>query len=466
MKSKKAIITVLFLLPFLIGLIGYMQAGIPFANAAYCSFVLYAVNPVSDELNVLIHIARWTAPAALASGLLMTVKALWRRVRSYFTLLHRDAFLLCGDTARLSQMQQLLPHAVLAPEGTCPSRGSCVIDFHEEEDALSFLRSHEAELRGRSVVLCSHNVDMFRNDSDTFRIFNPTELIAREYWFTHPLVTEAGPAPSLTVVLIGFDPLGEKLLTNAILYNVFHRDQRITYHVFGDTALFQGVHRDLQLMVNDSIVYDDGPWTARIDLLKGADRIIFTQTPALNVLMELQEICRSDARIDCCGLDEVALSLLQGGLVRSFGREADVLTREGLLQEKLYDAAKRLNYHYARLYGSSEGNWSAEKMETEWLKLKLNPFTRHSNIAAADYYRISRMLFGDRLNEPDEEMAELEHIRWCRFHYLYHWQYAPGKKDSVNRRHPCLRPYNELSREDQEKDRESIIALNEALAER
>ncbi len=44
-----------------------------------------------------------------------------------------------------------------------------------------------------------------------------------------------------------------------------------------------------------------------------------------------------------------------------------------------------------------------------------------------------------------------EHERWHRFYTLYNWRKGP-EKDPVSRTHPCLVPYNELSREEQEKD--------------
>jgi hypothetical protein len=464
LKMKRTAVSALFLLPFVLGLIGYLYAGVPLKDAAYCAFVLYAVNPVSDKMNILIYIARWAAPAALASGFLLAARTAWQRVRSYFILLHHDAVQLCGDSPRLSVLRDALPHAVLAPAGVCLSRGGCIIDFCEEKESLAFLQKHEKELRGRSVLLCSDSVDMFRNDSEAFRIFNPTELIARDYWFAFPLPVVPGQAPELTVALIGFDRLGEKLLINAILNNVFHRDQRIAYHVFGDAALFRGVHSDLSLLTGDTVTYHDDPWTEHIPLLQSAQRIVFTRPPALDALLELQEVCLSRVQIDCRGLAEEAMQLLKRGQVRSFGRETDVLTEENVRAERLYDAAKRLNYQYACLYGSADGSWTRDAIEEEWNKL--DSFTRHSNIASAEYHRMCSMLFPDRLAEPDDELAELEHIRWCRFHYLYHWRTgagADGKKDPAARLHPCLVPYDRLSRQDQQKDMDSIRILNQVM---
>ena len=55
----------------------------------------------------------------------------------------------------------------------------------------------------------------------------------------------------------------------------------------------------------------------------------------------------------------------------------------------------------------------------------------------------------------DEKIAELEHIRWCRYHYLHNWKYAPHT-DAAKRVHNCLIPFEDLSEEEKIKDVEAI----------
>ena len=70
-------------------------------------------------------------------------------------------------------------------------------------------------------------------------------------------------------------------------------------------------------------------------------------------------------------------------------------------------------------------------------------------------------------SEPDEayllKLAELEHIRWNRYHYLNNWKYGVPQneknKDTVKRVHKDLVPFTELTREEQEKDAENIRVL-------
>ena len=66
-----------------------------------------------------------------------------------------------------------------------------------------------------------------------------------------------------------------------------------------------------------------------------------------------------------------------------------------------------------------------------------------------------------------ERLAELEHIRWCRYHLLNNWQYGTpdnGKnKDAVRRIHTLLVPYAALPEAEKEKDRENIRVMLDIL---
>ena len=69
----------------------------------------------------------------------------------------------------------------------------------------------------------------------------------------------------------------------------------------------------------------------------------------------------------------------------------------------LIEKAQSLNTHYADQYGS-EKDWN-----------KLSGFLKGSNISAADFGEVLSVL-NERIGE--EEQAELEHIRWCRYMFL------------------------------------------------
>lgn len=54
-----------------------------------------------------------------------------------------------------------------------------------------------------------------------------------------------------------------------------------------------------------------------------------------------------------------------------------------------------------------------------------------------------------------EDIAELEHIRWCRYHYLNNWRYGK-ERNNAEHIHDLLVPYDDLSEENKMKDIEAV----------
>ena len=120
-----------------------------------------------------------------------------------------------------------------------------------------------------------------------------------------------------------------------------------------------------------------------------------------------------------------------------------MFTVENIKTDKLYENAIQLNDYYRKLYGGPE--WK-----------ELSGFLKESNISAADYGEIIFAL--SEMNHTDRELAQLEHVRWSRFHYLHYWKCAePGmSKDPQNRLHPCLMRFEKLPLSEQQKDLEQV----------
>lgn len=54
-----------------------------------------------------------------------------------------------------------------------------------------------------------------------------------------------------------------------------------------------------------------------------------------------------------------------------------------------------------------------------------------------------------------EDIAELEHIRWCRYYYLNNWRCGADRNDS-ERIHHLLKPFDKLSEENKAKDIDAV----------
>jgi hypothetical protein len=66
--------------------------------------------------------------------------------------------------------------------------------------------------------------------------------------------------------------------------------------------------------------------------------------------------------------------------------------------------------------------------------------------------------------EEVERLARLEHDRWVRYHLGKGWRYAPGARDPVRRTHPDLIPFDDLSEEKREYDRNAVRGIPAFLA--
>ena len=130
-----------------------------------------------------------------------------------------------------------------------------------------------------------------------------------------------------------------------------------------------------------------------------------------------------------------------------FGRYKDVFTEENILREKLTEKAKALHNYYESICNTDK-KWE-----------DLSGFLRASNISAADFGNI----LAD-LNKDEMELAELEHIRWCRFYFLNYYKYGEVRNDAKRINNDLVR-FDELSLEEQEKDLDAVRVLKKLVKE-
>jgi RyR domain len=62
-----------------------------------------------------------------------------------------------------------------------------------------------------------------------------------------------------------------------------------------------------------------------------------------------------------------------------------------------------------------------------------------------------------------EEMAKMEHTRWVNERLQAGWKYGPSK-DDIKKINPTLISWEELSEEEKDKDRNTVIGIPEFLA--
>lgn len=123
-----------------------------------------------------------------------------------------------------------------------------------------------------------------------------------------------------------------------------------------------------------------------------------------------------------------------------------------------------------------EGPLDDGKSGHPWVNL--NEWYRNSNRYAAAHFDVKlhainrqRVPLPESQGEAEKEvpageiesLAEMEHRRWMAFHLLGGWRL--GDRDDANRLHPCLKQYAELSEDEKQKDRNSVVNMPAQLQE-
>lgn len=469
---KKQILKILkpiaLAMPLLSGLVGFLYAGLTFADALFDSISLYAMNFQDTPPNLWVEVGRWTAPLATASGIFLAVSALRSRVQNFLCYRRGDSVAVYGPEVEKAALLGRLGGRGMDGRGKYV-RAARYILLGEEEENYDFYASHRQELEKREVYLRCSSLPSQAGSLPGLHLFCPEETAARLFWKEYcPYGRSVERADHLKIVLLGCGKLGEELLEYALLNNIFSPDQRIQYHVFGEEDGFLAVHSRLG-EIGDPVVFHGGPWYEELSLLEEADMVVvLTQEGQLALLQKLLlATCREEIVVFASG--SAGLELLAGReRLLLFPWQEYAQCPEHILSDVLFGRAKGLNLRYAHLYdGVPE---TAQAGEELWQKL--DAFTRYSNVSAADYHEVRLAMLrawgvqgGMEGLSPEqlEQLAELEHIRWCRYHYLHNWQGGipeNGKnKDPRHRIHRDLRPYKELGEADREKDRENIRVL-------
>ena len=468
MKPKKILWVLLFIMPFILGTIGYCMEGEALLDALYAAFVLYAVNPVSDASNWLIIIAKWFAPFVLASGLLMALQGIWQRMAESWIGLHKGAVAIYCDNEYGKLLAGNVKKGILVKEEKVRDVDEHILFFSDDIKNLNFYQQNEKFFREKKVYIQLNEMDSFLLRQNTIHFFHINEIIARQYWREHHLLPYLnGEKFSVKIAVVGFGELGQNILNYGLLNNIYDLDQQIEYHIWGNSCLYEHSMEGMDLMNGDRIIYHGENWQEQIQQFIEMDRIIITDEPQMELLQTFFYIC-NDAEIHYYDPGSALLeNIYKKEHLVSFGRYTDILTESNIKDEELYHTAKELNYKYACLYGSVSGEADKKETEIEEQWELLDGFTKGSNIASADYHEIRRLLLTkakkERKELPIEQLGRMEHIRWCRFHYLNHWSYGVpenGKnKDAVRKIHVCLLPFDKLTKEDQKKDYDAVEVL-------
>ena len=321
-----------------------------------------------------------------------------------------------------------------------------IIICSSDKKTFEFYKEHKFTLSNKKVYIGIRDIEgsLLKTIPDAV-VFDINNMIARGLWKKLGMWKEG--KEKLDIVIYGSSNLAGGIVSTGLQMNIFSLNQHINYHFITDNKLYRIRHKNLQLMNSDRLEYystdDENIW----EIIENADKVIVADEVEVELLQTIILSANNSKVYYYYPEDGDMGSYIEYRKPVPFGRYKDVFTEENILREKLTEKAKALHNYYESICNTGK-KWE-----------DLSGFLRASNISAADFGNI----LAD-LNKDEMELAELEHIRWCRFYFLNYYKYGEVRNDA-KRIHNDLVWFDELSLEEQEKDLDAVRVLKKLVKE-
>lgn len=441
------VINVLYkVLPFFLGVYCYypifsdQDSLHPFLDAVYASIRLYGGDTEDGiQVPVLLEVARFMAIIAMI-GILINLFNKLNDIIKRVKLIDAGATVVYGDSDYADHVfGTLTPRLRIRGEDAFIKNASkYLLMFSRDTDNLAFYSRNYEQLKDKQVYIMLDNISRQNIESPMIRVFSIAENCARQYWKKHYVTKDE------KIAIIGFGNVGQNILHYGLQLNLIDTEQHFEYHIYGDGTRFRREHTELEKMAPDEIEFhNDGIYDPTV--LAQFDRIIICEEDNGNVETLSRLLAAAPVKNPIFIYSpngDIITELFGKERVICFGTADEIASADMILNERAIEAARRQNDLYAREHPESGQPWE-----------KLTTFKRYSNISSVDYSYVIERLLKDKV--PVNTIAELEHIRWCRYHYLNNWKYGP-QRDDTNRIHNLLVPFSELSEEERRKDYEAI----------
>lgn len=446
-KFKKILKLFFIAIPFVLGVMGYLNVpGIKVSSALYNAIRLYGLNTDTNEINILIEIARWTAPIVTMSVILYYIKDLWYKIIYSLRAFKKNSCSVYGENIEAAHFLDSLGAEGIKGNITKLSKSKYhvfftnsikdVIEVINNKSINRMIEKNSKDYQFIFRVPWDTNISFQRSDIHTFSV---EENCSIKYW------EENLARKNEKIALIGSKTFCEAILDKGLQFNILSENQNIEYHIWSDIQ-YDKTRKyldDALAMTGDKVLVYKDAWENHLPLLETMDRIVVTYENSDNLsigIKLLNTLLNSKIHVNS-NYDFDMDALFDGNRITCFGRMEDIINRDVIIRESLRETAKKIHQHYMTQY-STIPKWE-----------ELSNFLVNSNISAAAYFQVVVKLYQDGTSK--ECLNKLEHIRWCRFHYLQNWKHGI-EKDLNKKTHPCLLSFEELSIEEKKKDMENV----------
>ena len=455
---KKTLKLILISIPFFVGVLGYLNIpNITLSSAFYHAIRLYSLNTDTDDINLFIEVARWTAPFVTMSVVLFFAKSVWLKIVYNLRATKKNSCSVYGDGIEAAFFIESLGTHGIKGNLKKPLVSKYHVFFTKSmNEVIDILNNHsikklmeEKRFQFYFNVPSDVNIAFKRNDIHTFSIEENTGII---YWSSHMA------KPGEKIAIIGSNNLCDAILDKGLQSNIFEDYQQIEYHIWSNTNYHttRASLNDALSMTFDKVIVYDKSWENSLHDLNKMDRIIVAYDSEDNhsIGIKLMNIFPQKKIHIKSDFDYALKDLFVNQHISYFGKLDDIINYDIIIKESLRNNAKEIHEHWQK--------FSKEKQSWD----ELPSFLIKSNISAAAFYPVIQKIASEELSKdnaiPIELLCKLEHIRWCRFHYLQNWKYGPVKC-AEKQTHPLLIPYKDLPVTEKNKDKSNVeLALENA----
>ncbi len=326
------------------------------------------------------------------------------------------------------------------------------------------------------------------------RVFNIFEISARMMLKENPPDREPiGISYSRRVhlVVIGFGQMGESLVTEAakiahyangkrLCITVIDREAgtketcfRTAYPRFGEICDIRFIASDYSLQFEQA-----KQWAADPNFLTSFFISLDDDTASLSCALSFDAVVSGIPFFVRMANKNGLAVLLENddgrlsGHIKTFGIIREICTKSFVLDEKPDRLAKKIHRNYLQKSMAAGVKMESKPSMQPWKYL--NPFYRSANRQQADHIYVKLRAVGASVCKETEEsepfafteqeieiLAKMEHARRCAHYYLE--GYSGGPRDDEKKTHPDLVPWEELSEEAKDYDRETVRNIPEYL---
>lgn len=354
-----------------------------------------------------------------------------------------------------------------------------------------------------------HKVFSCSGDPFEARIFSFYENAARDLLMRHPLdagLEQQAQAPqdlSVHFVIIGFGQMGESVALQAMRIGHFAGGKRLRITIFDPQADQRRLNLlsrypqieqvcdlefDARNVEHPTVRQQLAEWAAqgreRLSVAIAIDDDPQALSIALNLPAPLRErgipvfVRQSEQRGLATLIDDRAADSDVAGNVASFGAPEVSAGLEQVLQERLDVLARAIHERYVAQRKATGAQPGTDPALEPWPRLDAS--FKSSNRQQADHIDVKlratgcrRLAAGEAMPEGSrpfdgftpsevELLAHMEHARWCADRFLGGWRLG-DKADKPRKISPFLIPYDELTEEIKEYDRQAVLQIPELV---